>query len=62
MSADRCTRIIVRAIERRRNEVVMTAQGKMLILLNRLVPRLVDGVTRRLAGRASPRSVAGADQ
>jgi hypothetical protein len=31
-------------------------------LLNRLVPRLVDGVTRRLAGRASPRSVAGADQ
>jgi short-subunit dehydrogenase len=54
MSADRCARIIVRAIERRRNEVVMTAQGKMLILLNRLVPRLVDGVTQRLAGRASP--------
>lgn len=54
MSADRCARIIVRAIERRRNEVVMTAQGKMLILLNRLMPRLVDGMTRRLAGRASP--------
>jgi short-subunit dehydrogenase len=61
MSADRCARIIVRAIKRRRNEVVMTAQGKMLILLNRLVPRLVDGVTRRLAGRASPQSPAGAN-
>ncbi len=62
MSADRCARIIVRAIERRRNEVVMTAQGKVLILLNRLVPRLVDGMTRRLAGQASPQAVSGADQ
>jgi short-subunit dehydrogenase len=53
MTADRCARIIVRAMEQRRNEVIMTAQGKMLIWLNRLLPRVVDGITRRVARQAS---------
>jgi short-subunit dehydrogenase len=42
MSADRCAWLIVRAMRSRRNEIVLTAGGKLLVWLNRLVPRLVD--------------------
>jgi short-subunit dehydrogenase len=49
MSADRCAQIIVAAIRRRRNEVVITAGAKLLLWLNRLSPRLVDWLIERFA-------------
>jgi len=42
MSAEKLARIIVRAIERGKKEVVTTIPGKLLVWLNRLCPRLVD--------------------
>jgi short-subunit dehydrogenase len=49
MPADRCARIIVTAMKRRRNEVVITAGAKLLLWLNRLSPRLVDFLMARFA-------------
>jgi short-subunit dehydrogenase len=54
MSADRCARIIVGAMRRRRNEVVITAGAKGMLWLNRLSPRLVDWLIRRYATRPPP--------
>jgi short-subunit dehydrogenase len=56
MSSDRCAQIIVAAIQHRRNEVVITSQGKLLLWLNRLVPRLVDALLVRYARSGTPRS------
>ncbi len=42
MSAETCASIILNAIERRRRTVVMTGQGKLTVLLNKLFPRLTD--------------------
>jgi short-subunit dehydrogenase len=42
MTADRCAQVIVTAIRRRRNEVVITREAKLLLWLNRFVPRLLD--------------------
>jgi short-subunit dehydrogenase len=42
MSAERCARDIVRGMRRQRNEVVVTSGGKLLLWLNRLLPRAVD--------------------
>jgi hypothetical protein len=47
-----CAAQIVRAIQRRRNEIAMTFQGKMLLQLNRWLPRLVDRVLARDFARA----------
>jgi short-subunit dehydrogenase len=52
MSADRCARIIVRAMRRRKNEVVITASAKLVVWLNALAPRLVDWAVARYARRA----------
>jgi short-subunit dehydrogenase len=49
MSAERCAQIIVRAMKRRRNEVVITFEGKLLLWANRLVPRFVDWLMARYA-------------
>jgi short-subunit dehydrogenase len=49
MSADRCARLIVRAMRRRRNEVVLGAGARVLLWLNRLSPRLVDFLMERFA-------------
>jgi short-subunit dehydrogenase len=51
MSADRCARIIVRAMRRRRSEVVITAGAKLMLWLNRLSPPLVEWLIRRYATR-----------
>ncbi len=48
ISADRCARQIVWAMRRRQNEVVITTGAKFLLLLNRLVPGLLDYVLARL--------------
>jgi short-subunit dehydrogenase len=42
MSADRCAVLTVKAMRARRNDIVLTASGKILVWLNRLTPRLVD--------------------
>jgi short-subunit dehydrogenase len=45
--ASEVTRSIVRAIERGKNEVVTSWRGWFWLLLNRLSPRLVDGIMAR---------------
>jgi short-subunit dehydrogenase len=49
MSADRCARLIVKAMRQRRNEVLITAEAKLAVWANRLVPRLVDWALARYA-------------
>ena len=49
MTAERCAQLIVRAMRRRRNELITTAQGKMLVWLNRLSPRLLDSLLARFS-------------
>jgi short-subunit dehydrogenase len=53
MSPERCARIIVQAMRRRRNEVVITWGGKFLVLLNRWFPRLVDAIMVRYLHRTT---------
>jgi short-subunit dehydrogenase len=50
MTAERCAQLIVRAIRRRKNELTTTAEGKMLVWLNRLSPRLLDYLLARFSG------------
>jgi short-subunit dehydrogenase len=47
MSLDECTRILVRAIDRRDREVVMTARAKVGMWLKLLAPGAVDRIARR---------------
>jgi short-subunit dehydrogenase len=49
MSPERCAEIIIRAMLRRANEVVITFDGKLLVWANRLFPRLVDWMMARYA-------------
>jgi short-subunit dehydrogenase len=51
MSVEDCARRIVRAIERRKREVVMTARGKIGLWLKLLAPSLVDRIARRAIER-----------
>ena len=50
MTAQRCAQLIVRAIRRRKKELITTAEGKMLVWLNRLSPRLLDYLLARFSG------------
>ncbi|HTS86176.1 MAG TPA: SDR family oxidoreductase [Usitatibacter sp.] len=47
MRVEDCVRRVVRAIERREREVVMTARGRMGLWLKLLAPGLVDRIARR---------------
>jgi short-subunit dehydrogenase len=47
MGVEQCAARIVRAIERREREVVMTARGKMGLWLKLLAPALVDRIAKR---------------
>ena len=47
MGVEECARRIVRAIDRREREVVMTARGKMGVWLKLLAPSLVDRIAKR---------------
>jgi short-subunit dehydrogenase len=49
MSADRCAQIMVSAMRRRKNEVVITATAKLVVWLNCLAPRLLDWILARYA-------------
>jgi short-subunit dehydrogenase len=51
MSVEECARRMVRAIERREREVVMTARGKMGLWLKLIAPSLVDRIARRAIER-----------
>ncbi len=44
MSAEECARIILNGIERRKRTIVMTAQGKLTVLINKLFPSLADSM------------------
>ncbi|MGZ5573371.1 MAG: SDR family oxidoreductase, partial [Usitatibacter sp.] len=47
MSVEDCSRRIVRAIERREREVVMTARGRIGMWLKLIAPSLIDRIARR---------------
>ena len=51
MGVEECAARIVRAIERREREVVMTARGKMGLWLRLVAPGLVDRIARRAIER-----------
>ncbi|MFI5186993.1 MAG: SDR family oxidoreductase [Chitinophagales bacterium] len=47
MSAEKCAKIILRAIEKRKRAVVMTYTGKQTVFLNKFLPGFADKMTRR---------------
>ena len=51
MSVERCARIILKAMERRRREVVMTARGKAGMWVKLVAPGLVDRIALRAIQR-----------
>ena len=51
MGVEKCARRIVRAIERREREVVMTARGKIGLWLKLLAPSLIDRMAKRAIER-----------
>jgi short-subunit dehydrogenase len=51
MSVEDCARRIVKAIERREREVVMTARGKIGLWLKLLAPGLIDRIAKRAIER-----------
>ncbi|MBS1771860.1 MAG: SDR family oxidoreductase [Bacteroidetes bacterium] len=42
MTAEECARITIDGIEKRKRTIVMTSQGKLTVLLNKLLPGLAD--------------------
>jgi short-subunit dehydrogenase len=54
MDVATCVALILKAIERREREVVMTAQGKVLQVLKLVAPGLVDRLAQRAFRRNSP--------
>ncbi len=57
MRADRAARKMVRAVERRRVELIFPGHGKLAVFLQRHVPRLLRGAVRTfgIKGRDEPR-------
>jgi short-subunit dehydrogenase len=47
MTSEQVAVAALRAIERGRNEVCLTFQGKLMVLVSRLLPRLADRVARK---------------
>ncbi|HVY74773.1 MAG TPA: SDR family oxidoreductase [Puia sp.] len=47
MSADDCARYILRAIAKRKRELVLTFTGKLTVFLNKLFPSLTDRLVHR---------------
>ena len=44
MSAEECASIILKGIDKRRRTIVMTGQGKLTVLINKLFPSLADNM------------------
>lgn len=55
MSTAKACRIMVRGIERRRAEVVVTAHGKLAVFCTRHLPRLTRFVSSRVSGPPRPK-------
>jgi short-subunit dehydrogenase len=53
MPLDECARLIVEAMERRKREVVMTARGRLGLILKSVAPRMVDRITADVMKRRS---------
>lgn len=51
MSAEQAAAATIKAIERGRNEVTFTAGGKLLVLVSRFFPRMVDRIAARRVKR-----------
>jgi short-subunit dehydrogenase len=51
MTPEKVAAETLRAIERGRHEVCLTLQGRLIVLLNRLLPRLVDRIVARKVRR-----------
>jgi short-subunit dehydrogenase len=47
MGVEECARIIVKAIETRKREVIMTARGKIGLWLKLIAPSLIDRIAKR---------------
>ena len=47
MSSDECALHIAKAVQKRKRTIVLTAQGKQTVLLNRLLPSLADRLVKR---------------
>lgn len=47
MPADRVARLVVRAMRRGRHEIILSASGKLLVWLNRLIPPLANRLVAR---------------
>ncbi|WP_435016812.1 SDR family NAD(P)-dependent oxidoreductase [Tundrisphaera sp. TA3] len=61
MTADQVARSTLRAVLRRRKELTLTAEGRMLLLVNRLAPRIVDAGLARFTRRVFGVSVSAPD-
>jgi len=59
MPAEKAARVMVRAILRRRPEVVITGHGKVVVFLARHFPRLVRWLASRSRARGEPRAEPG---
>jgi short-subunit dehydrogenase len=60
MTAEKVALATLQAIERGQNEVCLTAQGRLLVFLNRFFPRLVDRLAARKVRQLFRDEVAGA--
>lgn len=46
MSAEKCAEIIIKGIEKRKREIIMTfTEGKLAVFLSKWLPKLVDGLS-----------------
>jgi hypothetical protein len=47
MTADKVAQAILQSIEKGRNEVCLTAQGKLIVFMSRFFPRWADRIAAR---------------
>jgi short-subunit dehydrogenase len=51
MTPEKVAKVISRGIKKRKNLIIMTTEGKMTVLLRRVVPKLIDKITYRIMAR-----------
>lgn len=51
MSPEKVAHVIARGVQKRRRMIIMTGEGKLTVLLRRLVPKLSDRLTYRVMSR-----------
>ena len=50
MSVETCTQLIIKAVEKRKREVIMTLEGKFGLWLYLIAPKIADQILRRKTG------------